>query len=86
MFKALSSYPEHEGSVFWLYESDFYANYPECELNKIRRLEHIVELLVDVPMPTVVGTITQADRNTKMTYWKVDLLNPAEDLSKSEGK
>ena len=39
--------------------------------------EHIVELLVDVPMPTVVGVITQANRDTKMTYWKVDLLNPS---------
>ena len=64
----------------------FLLNYPECEFNKIHTFEHILELLVDVPMPTVVGTITQADRNTKMTYWKVDLLNPAEDLSKSEGK
>ena len=60
-----------------LYTSAFCANYPECELNKIRRLEHIVELLVDVPMPTVVGSTTQANRDTKMTYWKVDLLNPA---------
>ena len=60
-----------------LYTSAFHANYPECEFNKIHRLEHIVELLVDVPMPTVVGTITQRNRDTKMTYWKVDLLNPA---------
>ena len=77
MFEALSTYPEHEGGKFWLYTSAFYAIYPECELNKIRRLEHIVELLVDVPMPTVVGTNTQRNRDTKMTYWKVDLLNPA---------
>ena len=77
MFEACRSYPEHEGGVFGLYKSAFYANCPECELNKIRRLEHIVELLVDVPMPTVVGTITQRNRDTKMTYWKVDLLNPA---------
>jgi len=86
LFEALSTCPEHEGGVFCIYRSAFYAIYPECELNKIRRLEHIVELLVDVPMPTVVGTITQRNRDTKMTYWKVDLLNPAEDLSKSEGK
>ena len=60
-----------------LYTSAFHANYPECEFNKIQVFEHIVELLVDVPMPTVVGTITQRNRDTKMTYWKVDLLNPA---------
>ena len=77
MFESLSSYPEREGGIFGLYTSAFYAIYPEYEHNKIRRLEHIVELLVDVPMPTVVGTITQRNRDTKMTYWKVDLLNPA---------
>ena len=83
MFEASSTYPEHEGGEFWLYTSAFYAIYPECELNKIRRLEHIVELLVDVPMATVVGTITQGNRDTKMTYWKVDLLKPAEGVPKT---
>ena len=83
MFESSSTYPEHEGGSFWLYTSAFYAKYPECELNKIHRLEHIVELLVDVPMPTVVGTITQGNRDTKMTYWKVDLLKPAEGVPKT---
>ena len=83
MFKALSGYPEHVGGIFGLYTSAFYASYPECELNKIRRLEHIVELLVDVPMPTVVGTITQRIRDTQMTFWKVDLLKPAEGVPKT---
>ena len=45
--------------------------------------EHTTELLVDVPMPTVVGVITQANRNTKMTYWKVDLLKPAVGVPKT---
>ena len=71
MFEACSSYPEHEGGELGQGESTSFFDYPECELNKIRGLEHIVELLVDVPMPTVVGTITQANRDTKMTYWKV---------------
>lgn len=56
MFEALSTYPEYEGGCFGLYASAFYAIYPECELNKIRGLERIVELLVDAVRPTVVGS------------------------------
>ena len=56
MFEALSSYPEHEDGELGPGGSTFFFDYPECEFNKIRRLEHIVERLVDVPMPTVVGT------------------------------
>ena len=83
MFAALSAYPEHEGGVFGVYTSAFYANYPEYEHNKIHRLEHFVELHVDVPMPTVVDHITQRNRDTKMTYWEVDLLNPSEGVPKT---
>jgi hypothetical protein len=64
LFKALSSYPEYEGSELGLGESTLFFDYPECELHKIHVFEHIVELLVDVPMPTVVGTITQGNLGT----------------------
>ena len=83
MFEAWSSCPECEAGIFGLYAIAFDAHYPECEFDKIHVFEHIVELLVDVPMPIVVGPITQANRNTKMTYWKVDLLNPAEGVPKT---
>ena len=39
-----------------LQASAFYANYPKCEFNKIHVIEHTTELLVDGPMPTVVGS------------------------------
>ena len=38
-----------------LQKSAFYANYPECEFNKIHVIEHTTELLVDALMPILVG-------------------------------
>ena len=78
MFEALSSYPEHEGGELGPGGSTFFFDYPECEFNKIHVFEHTTELLVDGPMPTVVGSTSSrkimTDRKEIQMFRKYSML------------
>ena len=42
-----------------------FLNYPKKRIQqRIHAIEHIVKLLVDVPMTAIVATATQANRDT----------------------